>query len=100
MKKRPPTQRSYFVDEAGDAVLFDAHGRPIVGAEGCSRFFILGPADIPDPLALRHDLDHLRAWLLADSSRRGHICPVGSAQCRNQTISRTGQESSGYLLPS
>jgi len=61
-----PGKRSYFVDEAGDAVLFDAKGRVIVGTEGCSRFFILGLADIPDPDALGRDLDQLRARLLAD----------------------------------
>jgi len=67
MKTPNRGQRSYFVDEAGDTVLFDAKGKVIVGTEGCSRFFILGLADIPDPDALGRDLDQLRARLLADS---------------------------------
>jgi hypothetical protein len=66
MKTQGPSKRSYFVDEAGDTVLFDAKGRVILGTEGCSRFFILGLADIPDPDALGRDSDQLRARLLAD----------------------------------
>lgn len=66
MKEPVPSQRFYFVDEAGDTVLFDAKGRVIVGTEGCSRFFILGLADIPDPDALGRELSQLRTDLLAD----------------------------------
>ncbi len=58
--------RNYFVDEAGDSVLFNRRGRVIIGTEGCSRFFILGLLDVADPLALSDDLDELRANLLAD----------------------------------
>jgi len=63
---RSPSVRNYFVDEAGDGHLFSRKGRVIVGTEGCSRFFILGLADISDPDALRRDLDDLRGQLLAD----------------------------------
>ncbi len=63
--------RHYFVDEAGDGNLFDAKGRVIVGAEGCSRYFILGMLDIRDPDRLQHEMDDLRASLLQDPYFRG-----------------------------
>ena len=43
------TMRHYFVDEASDPSLFKKHGTSIVGTEGCSKFFILGMADIEEP---------------------------------------------------
>lgn len=61
-----PSVRHYFVDEAGDAVLFNRKGRVMVGQPGCSKFFILGLLDVPEPAALGRDLDALRAGLLAD----------------------------------
>lgn len=63
---RAPSIRNYFVDEAGDGVLFDSKGRVILGLQHCSRFFILGLLDIPDPESLGRDLDELRSRLLAD----------------------------------
>ena len=45
-----PTFRHYFVDEAGDPSLFNKHGKSLIGKEGCSKFFILGLADIEEPL--------------------------------------------------
>jgi len=59
--------RDYFVDEAGDPILFSKRGRRvIVGTQGCSRYFILGLVDIPDLAALSEHLVALRAELLAD----------------------------------
>jgi hypothetical protein len=58
--------RHYFVDEAGDGTLFDRKGRVLIGTEGCSRYFMLGLVDVPDPVSLQQDLDDLRARLLAD----------------------------------
>jgi hypothetical protein len=58
--------RQYFVDEAGDAVLFDAKGRVIVGQEGCSKHFILGLLDVLEPDRLARELEELRQNLLAD----------------------------------
>jgi hypothetical protein len=58
--------RHYFVDEAGDATLFDRKGRIIIGSEGCSRFFILGLLDVPNYKALALDLDDLRKRLISD----------------------------------
>lgn len=63
----PPSIKHYFVDEAGDGVLFSRKGKRVrVGTEGCSRYFILGLVDIADPDTLGRELDALRATLLAD----------------------------------
>ncbi len=59
-------RKSYFVDEAGDPVLFDAKGRVLVGSTGCSRFFSVGLLDVEDANALGADLSKLRTDLLAD----------------------------------
>lgn len=67
MNASPVSVRSYFVDEAGDAVLFSKRGKKIiVGTPGCSRFFILGMVDIPDVATVSRELSALRAELLAD----------------------------------
>jgi Protein of unknown function (DUF3800) len=63
----PASERKhYFVDEAGDPTLFGTRGKVLVGTEGCSRFFILGVADVTDPEVLARALDALRMQLLAD----------------------------------
>lgn len=59
-------QKTYFVDEAGDPVLFDAKGKVIVGQEGCSKFFIMGFLDVSDPALLDNELRHLHSDMLAD----------------------------------
>ena len=59
--------RHYFVDEGGDGILFSRKGKVLVGTEGCSRFFILGLLDVPDPAALKVRFDELRGQLLSDS---------------------------------
>ena len=58
--------RHYFVDEAGDSALFNRRGKVIVGTPGCSRFFILGLLEVPDPIRMKADLEKLRSTLLAD----------------------------------
>lgn len=60
-----PIQR-LFVDEAGDPTLFHSSGKPIVGTEGCSRFFIIGKLEVDDPPALSQSLTDLRQEMLAD----------------------------------
>lgn len=62
----PSGVRYYYVDEAGDPVLFNAKGHVIVGEEGCSRFFILGKLDVVDPDTVATALNELRQRLLAD----------------------------------
>jgi hypothetical protein len=61
----------YFVDEAGDPTLFNRNGKVMIGAEGCSRFFILGLAEVAAPEALSNDLEELRRRLLSDPYFRG-----------------------------
>jgi len=69
----PPTSscRYYFVDEAGDGVLFGRRGQVRVGTPGCSRYFILGLLDVPDPADLHARLNALRRRLLADPYFQG-----------------------------
>ncbi len=59
--------RHYFVDEGGDNTLFSKTGKVLVGTEGCSRFFILGLLEVPNPTALKDRFDGLRAQLIGDS---------------------------------
>lgn len=56
----------FFVDEAGDPVLFDGKGGILVGTEGCSRTFIVGKLDVAEPAVLQTALEDLRAGLLTD----------------------------------
>lgn len=57
---------NYCVDEAGDSVLFARRGGLLVGKEGCSRYFILGLAQIGDLVALEADCFALREALMND----------------------------------
>jgi hypothetical protein len=66
-----PTFRNYFVDEAGDPNLFKKRGKPIVGKDGCSNFFMLGVADVADPQLVGKELTELRTQLLADPYFKG-----------------------------
>lgn len=61
-----PTVRYYYVDEAGDATLFNAGGRVIAGTTGCSRHFILGKLEVMEPDRLADAMNGLRRKLLAD----------------------------------
>ena len=58
--------RHYFVDEAGDPMLFNRRKQMIVGSEGCSCYFVLGLLDIADPAGLEREMTELRRGLLAD----------------------------------
>ena len=64
--RAPSSIRHYFVDE-GDSTLFSKTGKVLVGTEGCSRFFILGLLDVPNPVVLKDRFDELRARLISDS---------------------------------
>ena len=61
-----PKTLHFYVDEAGDPVLFARRRRSIVGTEGCSRYFILGMLEVDDPAGLARKLTALRQKLLAD----------------------------------
>lgn len=63
--------KHYFLDEAGDGTLFAGRGRVIVGTQGCSRFFMLGLLEVPNPDDLGQQLDELRNQMLADPYFRG-----------------------------
>ncbi len=65
------TERHYFVDEAGDPVLFNRRKQTVVGNEGCSTYFILGLLDVTSPTHLGAALDALRTRLLADPYFKG-----------------------------
>jgi hypothetical protein len=67
----PSSVRHYFVDEAGDGVLFSSKGRILIGTEGCSRYFILGLLDVQEPDRLSRDLQEFHASLLADPYFKG-----------------------------
>jgi len=65
----PENDKGYlelFVDEAGDPTLFNSSGKPIVGTDGCSRFFILGKLEVREAPLLASQLSTLRHELLAD----------------------------------
>ena len=66
MSAVPNPTKHYFVDEAGDGTLFDKKGRVIIGEAGCSKFFMIGLADIADAPAMKADFDALRAQVIND----------------------------------
>ena len=66
-----PLVRHYFVDEAGDAVLFSKRGHVRIGTPGCSHYFILGLLDIAEPAKVAHALENLRHDLLSDPYFKG-----------------------------
>lgn len=61
----------YFVDEAGDPVLFGRRSNVVVGKAGVSNYFLLGKLEIGDPLSLANDLGSLRLELLNDPYFKG-----------------------------
>lgn len=61
-----PDNRIIYIDEAGDAVLWNRRGKLRVGSEGCSNYFMIGAVEIADQLALGNELENLRKELLAD----------------------------------
>lgn len=65
-ESKAPEIIHYFVDEAGDPVLFAGKGRVLVGSNGCSKYFIVGKLDVAEPERLSAKLEALRAELLAD----------------------------------
>lgn len=64
-------ERHYFVDEAGDPVLFNRRKRIVVGEEGCSTFFILGLLAVESPEELSKELEERRQQLLRDPYFKG-----------------------------
>jgi len=62
----PAKVRQYFVDEAGDPILFNRRKQIVVATEGCSGYFVLGLMDIADPDRLGAAMERLRQDLLSD----------------------------------
>lgn len=67
----PAKVRQYFVDEAGDPILFNRRKQIVVATEGCSGYFVLGLMDIADPNGLGAAMEKLRQDLLSDPYLRG-----------------------------
>ena len=65
------TARSYFVDEAGDGVIFDGKGRVLLGTGKVQDYFTVGMVECVTLESLTNDLAHLRAQLLADPYFKG-----------------------------
>ena len=70
-QKAETSIRHYFIDEGGDSTLFSSKGKVLIETEGCSRFFILGLLEVPDPATLQQDCDNLRARLMSNSYFEG-----------------------------
>lgn len=70
-EKTHPSKRHYFVDEGGDATLFNRKGNVLVGTNGCSRFFIVGMLDVLKPQALQWRIEELRDQLMSDPYFQG-----------------------------
>lgn len=66
MSESTPDNKHYYVDEAGDAVLFAKRGKLVLDTPGCSRHFAVGLLDVSNPVALSQSLTDLRLQLLAD----------------------------------
>lgn len=76
--------RHYFIDEGGDSTLFSRKGKVLIGKEGCSRFFMLGLLDVPDPATLQRTFDDLRAQLMSDPYFNG--VPSMQAKARKTSL--------------
>ena len=63
-----PSVRHYYVDEAGDAVLFNSKGKVLVGTQGCSSHFIIGLLSSFEPVSFETDLKALNQSVLADTT--------------------------------
>jgi hypothetical protein len=71
----------YFVDEAGDSVLWGRRGKLLVGTEGCSKYFILGMVHVKDPKRLALQAQELRQQILEDPYFRG-VPSLDPVKCR------------------
>jgi hypothetical protein len=61
----------YFVDEAGDGVIFDGKGRVLVGTGKVQDYFTVGMVECSTLESLTNDLAALRTQLLADPYFKG-----------------------------
>lgn len=70
-KLESQTPHSYFVDEAGDGVIFDGKGRLLVGTGKVQDYFTVGMVECWGLQELTQDLVALRTQLLADPYFKG-----------------------------
>lgn len=70
-KSSPATPHPYFVDETGDGVIFDSHGRVLVGTGKVQDYFTVGMVECWTLKALTEELAVLRAQLLNDPYFKG-----------------------------
>lgn len=56
----------FFVDEAGDPIFYNRHGRCIVGEEGCSKILSVGFITTNKPEILRKEVLSLRKEIVSD----------------------------------
>jgi hypothetical protein len=59
-------QCNYYVDEAGDPIIFGKKKKLRIGTDGASRFFFVGLLDIGNPAFVTKSLEEFRNSLLAD----------------------------------
>ena len=83
-QKTQTSIRHYFIDEGGDSTLFSRKGKVLIGVEGCSRFFMLGLLEVPDPATLQRTFDDLRARLMSDPYFNG--VPSMQAKARKTAL--------------
>ena len=83
-QKTDISSRHYFIDEGGDGTLFSSKGKVLIETEGCSRFFILGLLDVPNPATLQHHFDDLRGRLMSDPYFEG--VPSMQAKWQKTTV--------------
>ena len=65
------TVKFYYVDESGDPTLFGHHNKVLLGADGVSRYFMMGLLSIGDPVSLDRELSDLCQQLLNDPYFKG-----------------------------
>lgn len=70
-----PRVSHFYVDESGDLTIVGRGGKSLLGSEGVSRYFMVGVAHVPDPIALKKDMESLRRSLVSDPYLSG-ICSI------------------------
>ncbi len=66
MKNNVDELNYFFVDEAGDPIFYNKHGKCIVGEEGCSKILLLGFIKTKNPDQLRGSVLKLRDEIVGD----------------------------------
>lgn len=71
VKKAERELTYYFVDESGDPIFYDKHGRYIVGQDGCSKILLVGFIRTTDPKPIRQALTQLNTQIAQDTYLKG-----------------------------